>query len=382
MIPKREDLIPGLMNRFRLTGAFAEVGVERGEFAQAVLARWTGRGPYYAVDPFTDKPPAAFETYPALANEREAHARIGSDPRVNFLKTDSVSAAQHIKDGELDGVYIDAGHSFSDVTRDLETWYPKVRDGGLIAGHDYVFTKYIQCQLAVDLFARKVGAIPRFNCDPWPTWWFWKGPHTRTIGVTAYTPGWKGSEWTKKNRADHALASGSLWHVEEWPQMSLPEALWKKVDIIRDMAKQNPGAWIVWFDADAIVTDLRRPLSDLVGWSPHDAIVTVDPIGGINLGVCAFRANGFPPIYEKWVNENPALWRNRPNYENDAFADLIRRDALANVEIVHHRLCNGYPEYDLWGGGDFVAHFPGSMHTAAFAREFTLLARAKLESKT
>lgn len=42
-------------------------------------------------------------------------------------------------DGRLfDMVFVDAGHSFEDAARDLKLWAPRVRPGGIVAGHDYM----------------------------------------------------------------------------------------------------------------------------------------------------------------------------------------------------------------------------------------------------
>jgi hypothetical protein len=37
----------------------------------------------------------------------------------------------------LDFVYIDASHSRPDVDEDINIWYPKVRFGGMLGGHDW-----------------------------------------------------------------------------------------------------------------------------------------------------------------------------------------------------------------------------------------------------
>jgi predicted O-methyltransferase YrrM len=42
-------------------------------------------------------------------------------------------------DGSLDMVYIDACHRYDDVLSDLERWWPKVKPGGILAGHDVFF---------------------------------------------------------------------------------------------------------------------------------------------------------------------------------------------------------------------------------------------------
>jgi len=38
----------------------------------------------------------------------------------------------------LDYVYVDARHDYAGVKEDLEAWWPKLRKGGLLAGHDFI----------------------------------------------------------------------------------------------------------------------------------------------------------------------------------------------------------------------------------------------------
>jgi hypothetical protein len=46
-------------------------------------------------------------------------------------------AAGLFKDESLDAVFIDADHSYEAVKLDIQNWLPKVRKGGILAGHDY-----------------------------------------------------------------------------------------------------------------------------------------------------------------------------------------------------------------------------------------------------
>lgn len=55
----------------------------------------------------------------------------------NLIEKDSVTAAKDFRDHELDAVFIDADHSLLAVHADVLTWLPKVKRGGVIAGHDY-----------------------------------------------------------------------------------------------------------------------------------------------------------------------------------------------------------------------------------------------------
>ena len=52
------------------------------------------------------------------------------------MKMPSVEAAKQFKDGELAFCYIDAGHSYEDVSADLAAFGPKVHYNSVMAGHD------------------------------------------------------------------------------------------------------------------------------------------------------------------------------------------------------------------------------------------------------
>jgi predicted O-methyltransferase YrrM len=58
-------------------------------------------------------------------------------PMGTFHELDSVEASKLYADASLDFVFIDADHRYEMVARDIDAWLPKVKRGGIIAGHDF-----------------------------------------------------------------------------------------------------------------------------------------------------------------------------------------------------------------------------------------------------
>lgn len=52
------------------------------------------------------------------------------------LQMDSVEAAKQFADASVDFVFIDGGHTKEQVLADISAWRPKVKPGGILAGHD------------------------------------------------------------------------------------------------------------------------------------------------------------------------------------------------------------------------------------------------------
>lgn len=57
---------------------------------------------------------------------------------INPIRSDSVSASKMYENESLDAVFIDADHQYESVKADILAWMPKVKNGGILAGHDYI----------------------------------------------------------------------------------------------------------------------------------------------------------------------------------------------------------------------------------------------------
>lgn len=176
MINNRKE-IPLLLNALNLTGEGAEIGVLRGEFSKIILEKWKGKR-LYSVDAWKHFE----EGYIDINNpEDDVHEQsyqttcktlLPFGERSKILRMTSKEASEEFEDGQLDFVYIDANHSYEFCLEDISLWYPKVKVGGMISGHDYknTTTEYgvMEVKKAVDEFFQ--GKEILVTKKDWPSW--------------------------------------------------------------------------------------------------------------------------------------------------------------------------------------------------------------------
>ena len=141
----------------------AEIGVLGGGHACTMLGNWPRLRRLHLVDSYggiTDKDPKFVEFAKRFDSERS---------RITWHIKTSMEAAEDFGDGSLDFVYIDANHKYVNVSLDLRAWWPKVRPGGVLCGHDY-FT-HGAVKKAVDDWAA-TNDLYVFSTDP--DWWIFK----------------------------------------------------------------------------------------------------------------------------------------------------------------------------------------------------------------
>ena len=74
---------------------------------------------------------------------------------INPIRLPSKEASKLYNEESLDFVFIDAAHDMKNVLTDIKSWAPKIKKGGIIAGHDYG-GGHIGVNDAVDLYFRYV----------------------------------------------------------------------------------------------------------------------------------------------------------------------------------------------------------------------------------
>ena len=106
------------------------------------------------------------------------------DGRVELIIKDSVEASKQFDDKSFHYVYIDGAHDYESVGKDLKAWYPKVKDFGMLGGHDALYLDVAKAVANFALFTEiPVFTVNTFHTDSIPSnfgmygdWWIWKYP--------------------------------------------------------------------------------------------------------------------------------------------------------------------------------------------------------------
>lgn len=123
----------------------AEVGVWKGENSVALMEAFK-RLKLIGVDIWAPLPPTIRHWKRHNMGDqlefRSVHeeAATVTEPyrhRCTLIHAPSSLAARLVQPASLDFVFIDACHEFGYVMNDIRNWWPKVRIGGIICGHDY-----------------------------------------------------------------------------------------------------------------------------------------------------------------------------------------------------------------------------------------------------
>lgn len=120
-----------------------EVGVQGGGYA-AFMLRKTNPKKLFLIDCWEQQDPKIYDDPEAnVSNEEQEHLyretknRFANDPRVTVIRQYSKDAVTLFENESLDWVYIDANHSYEAIKEDLALWWPKIKKGGILSGHDY-----------------------------------------------------------------------------------------------------------------------------------------------------------------------------------------------------------------------------------------------------
>jgi hypothetical protein len=143
-----------------------EIGSAEGTTTEYLLStidtlKLTSIDPYTRYIDWDDKQPACEENRAELLEKTEAYA-----DRFTLVEKTSDDAVAQFKDASLDFVFVDGLHTYEQVKKDCDNYWPKIKKGGLLIGHD--FARIEGVNKAANEFSDKVGiAIRNAKQDLW-----------------------------------------------------------------------------------------------------------------------------------------------------------------------------------------------------------------------
>lgn len=141
LFPTRASLA-GIFERLNYTRG-VELGVQHGNFAVHNLKNWPSCKEYLLVDLWRQQ-----RNYKDFANVGDKQQRQIMETalqnvrpyreKTRVCRDYTTQCAKHEPDAHFDVVYVDARHNYDGAMDDMVTWWPKVKRGGVLAGHDYM----------------------------------------------------------------------------------------------------------------------------------------------------------------------------------------------------------------------------------------------------
>jgi len=178
------DLYYSMVKRAEEGAHFVEVGAWLGKSAAYLATEIHNSGKnikfdvvdhFWGSDEHTD--PNSREYQPELSQDPDwlYNEFLKNTSRVNHIintiRQPSLVAAELYEDESLDFVFIDAAHDYQSVLDDIVAWFPKVKTGAFICGHDIT---YHEVSRAVNDFTDEAGE-QAYSDNRMDIWFIQKG---------------------------------------------------------------------------------------------------------------------------------------------------------------------------------------------------------------
>ena len=124
-----------VLNQRGLVATGVEIGTWRGGFAATLLSEWNVKW-LHCIDPWAGKCLPHDENCRDIDLTWTINRLQPYCERVRIWKMTSVEAAKLIP-YKVEFAYVDGGHDYENCDTDIKTWWPKLADNGIMAGHDF-----------------------------------------------------------------------------------------------------------------------------------------------------------------------------------------------------------------------------------------------------
>lgn len=136
-----------LFEKNRVFNRGIEIGSYKGEYAKEILNKWNGK--LYLLDLWRSVDDGSYidetncKNYNDIMNTCCENIRTFEN-RCFMLRANADDLCNLFPNEYFDFIYIDANHKYDAVLNDMNKWFPKLRKGGVFAGHDYLKINWLE----------------------------------------------------------------------------------------------------------------------------------------------------------------------------------------------------------------------------------------------
>ena len=175
-----------LVNSLPDNGTLVEIGSFRGKSLSSIASTIIRKNlKVYAIDIFDQVDPTPEYNEPDVTSKKagmyadfmDAMKTFGLTNHVTPMPLQSLEAAKKFDPQSVDMVFIDADHAYEPVKADIDTWWPIIKNGGVISGHDYDHNgrywpgvyKAVHERFGQPYFGTKVWSVKKINENEFET---------------------------------------------------------------------------------------------------------------------------------------------------------------------------------------------------------------------
>ena len=137
-----QKLYSNMINRFHRGSLFVEIGTFKGKSAVYMAEKMKDTNKimnFFTIDIFES---GEINDHSSIIDVEDLYKEVLKNIEpvkdlVKVIKGSSHKVHEQFEDNSVDFLFIDGCHSYDCVSKDLSFWFPKVKHGGVISGHDY-----------------------------------------------------------------------------------------------------------------------------------------------------------------------------------------------------------------------------------------------------
>jgi hypothetical protein len=183
----REQWLPLVKEQLGDVDIAVELGVWRGHYSRSIIntlipKTFYGVDPYELYEGYSDKPGGMsnpeFNSQKNMDNLHNKTLAKYENFNDSYRRTKSIlvrdfgdAYAQQFEDNSVDFVYLDADHTYESVKAEIKAWWPKVKIGGILSGHDYFDKTYFGVIPAVNEFVEREQLELKTTDEKFKSWW-------------------------------------------------------------------------------------------------------------------------------------------------------------------------------------------------------------------